>query len=201
MTIRQERKEDYAAVLRLTYAAFQTAPLVPPERMRCDEHYLIHLMQTCEFLIPELCFVAERAGEIVGHILYTQSEILRPDGAKTSTITFGPLSVLPKVHKQGIGRALVEYSLEKARELGYGAVLITGVPDYYPKIGFSRARDFALTLENGASPDYFMAFELVPGTLRGGGVLHFLPPEFELSERDDGAFEQFHERFIAEYRL
>jgi predicted N-acetyltransferase YhbS len=199
MIIRQEQPSDYAAVLRLTYEAFQTAPLVAPGRMRCDEHYLVHLLQGCKYIIPQLCFVAVQDGEIVGHILYTQSKVCRPDGGETDTITFGPLSVLPKYHKQGIGRVLVMHSLEKACEMGFGAVLITGVPDYYPKLGFRRAKEFGLTLEDGTVPDYFMTYELIPGYLSGGGTLHFLPHEFEMSERDDGAFEKFHAQFIREY--
>jgi predicted GNAT family acetyltransferase len=115
------------------------------------------------------------------------------------TITFGPLSVLPKYHKQGIGTALVRHSLEKAREMGFGAVLITGIPDYYPKLGFKRARAYELTLEDGTAADSFMAFELVPGYLSGGGVLHFLPPEFEQAENDDEGYEAFHAQFLAGY--
>lgn len=204
MIIRQQCPDDYQAVLRLTYEAFLT--LDYPGRRRMDEHYLIHLLQNSPSAIPELCFVAEQGGEIVGHILYTGSEILRPDegspcgGSKTGAITFGPLSVLPKCQRQGIGSALVRHSMDKARELGYGAVLITGVPDYYPKLGFKRARAYGLTLEGGSSPDAFMAYELIAGYLgHTGGVLHFLPPEFEICENDDAGYDLFHTRFMREY--
>jgi len=171
MRIRPECPDDYNAILRLTYEAFLT--LDYPGRRRMDEHYLIHLLQGSPFVIPGLCFVAEQDGVIVGHILYTKSEILRPDGTATDTITFGPLSVLPECHKQGIGAALVRHSMERAREMGFGAVLITGVPDYYPKLGFKRARDYDLTLPDGTADDSFMAYELAPGCLSGGGSFGF----------------------------
>lgn len=167
MGIREEHPEDYNSILRLTHEVFLT--LDYPGRQRMDEHFLVSLLRGSKFLIPELCFVMERGGEIAGHILYTKSEILKADGTKTQTITFGPLSVLPKYHRQGIGSALVRHSLEKARELGYGAVLITGVPNYYPKLGFKRAQEYRLTLSDGTSPDAFMAYELRPGYLSGGG--------------------------------
>jgi|GEM_PF-1399114 len=77
MIIRPEHPNDYNAILRLTYEAFLT--LDYPGRRRMGEHYLIYLLQGSTFVIPELCFVAEQDGEIVGHILYTKSEILRPD--------------------------------------------------------------------------------------------------------------------------
>lgn len=194
MIIRTEQPEDYNAVLRLTYRAFTT--LDYPGRCRMDEHYLLHLLQGSPFVIPELCFVAEQTGEIVGHILYTRSEVLRPDGTITDAITFGPLSVLPEQHRRGIGSALVRHSIKKAQEMGFGAVLITGVPDYYPKLGFKRAREYGLTLPDGTADDSFMVYELIPGYLSGGGILRFLPPEFEQAENDDAGFEAFHREFM-----
>ena len=196
MTIRLEHPDDYNTILQLTYEAFLT--LDYPGRRRLDEHYLIHLLQGSPFIIQELCFVAEQNGEIVGHILYTKSEILCPDNTIIDTITFGPLSVLPEFQKQGIGAALVHHSIEKAQELGYGAVLITGVSDYYPKLGFKRARDYGLTLPDGTADDSFMAYELKPDYLIGGGTFRFLPPEFEQSENDDAGFEAFHMYYMKE---
>lgn len=194
--IRLEHPNDYSDILRLTYKAFLTPDY--PGRRRMDEHYLIHLLQRSPFIIPELCFVLKLDGAIIGHILYTKSEISRPDGTKLDAISFGSLSVLPERQKQGFGATLVRYSIEKAREMGYGAVLITGVPNYYPKLGFKRARDYDLTLSDGTADDSFMALELVPGYLSGGGVLRSLPPEFEQAENDDAGFYAFHKRFMAE---
>jgi len=196
MTIRPEHPDDYNAILRLTYKAFLTSDY--PGRRRVDEHYLIHLLQGSPFVIPELCFVAEQENMITGHILYTKSEVQCPDGSFKDTITFGPLSVLPERHRQGIGAALVRNSIEKAREMVFGAVLITGIPDYYPKLGFKRARDYGLTLSDGTAGDSFMAYELVPGYLSGGGILRFLPSEFERSENDNAGFEAFHKQFMTD---
>lgn len=197
MVIRMERPEDYDTILRLTYQAFLT--LDYPGRRRTDEHYLVHLLQGSPFVIPALCFVAEAEGEIVGHILYTRGEILRPDGSTKEALAFGPLSVLPQYHRQGIGSALVRSSLDRAREMGFGAVLITGVPAYYPKLGFKRARVYGLTLPDGTANDSFMAYALTPGYLSGGGIFRFLPPEFEQAETDDADFEAFHKAFMQEH--
>jgi predicted N-acetyltransferase YhbS len=225
ITIREERAGDYEAVLRLTYEAFVT--LDYPGRRRMDEHYLIHLLRGSESVIAGLSFVAVYEGEIIGHILYTRSKVIRPDGSRAldaedssdasdvsdvETITFGPLSVLPKYQRQGVGAALVRHSMDTAREFGFGAVIIVGVPDYYPKLGFRRASEFGLVLAGEESfGDAFMAYELVPGYLGGGdgggcngsdgsgGVVQFLAPEFEIAEDDDAGYEQFHKGFIAEY--
>lgn len=197
MIIREERPEDYDSILKLTYQAFLT--LDYPGRQRMDEHFLVSLLRGSKSVIPELCFVAEYGGEIAGHILYVKSEVRHADGTITKTITFGPLSVLPKYHRQGIGAALVRHSLEKAREIGISAVVIVGVPDYYPKLGFWRARDYELVLPDGTAPDAFMAYELDPGSLQGGGEFHFLAPEYEIADSDNTGYEKFHKEFMREH--
>ena len=194
ITIRPQRPDDYEEILKLTYNAFLT--LDYPGRRRMDEHFLMELLQGSPFVIPSFCFVAELSGKIVGHILYTTSEIATTDGVKIDTVTFGPLSVAPANHRQGIGAALVAHSMDAARALGYGAVVITGVPDYYPKLGFRRGREYGLVLEDGSAPDAFMVYELLPGTLCGG-TAYFHPPEFEQCETDDAGYEAFHKDFMA----
>ena len=195
ITIRPESWSDYDAILRLTYEAFLTLNF--PERRRVDEHYLIALLRGSDFVIPELSFVAEMDGAIVGHILYTKSKVVHHDGTDANTITFGPLSVLPKYHRLGIGKGLVLHSIEKAKDMGFGAVLIVGVPEYYPKLGFKRAREYALMLADGVSPDAFMAYELTDGYLHGGGVCHFLAPEYEIVEKDDEGYDAFNRDFMS----
>ena len=197
LTIRAEQHDDYEAVLQLTYHAFLT--LDYPERQRMDEHYLVHLFRDSESVVPGLSFVAERDGEIVGHILYARSKIVGADGSEKDTITFGPLSVLPKYHKTGIGAALVAFSMNEAKSLGYGAVMIAGVPEYYPKLGFKRASEYGISLPDGTSPDSLMVYELVPSFLDGGGTAVFLPPEYEQCESVDGGYDEFHNQFMKEY--
>ena len=194
--IRAEQPDDYRAILRLTYEAFLT--LHYPGRRRVDEHFLIHLLQGSEFVTPELSFVAEYEGDIVGHIIYTKSKILCADGTERETVTFGPLSVLPQYHRQGIGAALVAHSMREARLMRIGAVVIEGVPAYYPKLGFRRAREFGLMQKDGTAPDYLMAYELQQGYLAGGTIV-FLAPEYVLCEEDDAGYDQFQESFLKEY--
>ena len=197
IVIRNESANDYSEILKLTYKAFQTVDY--PGRRRMDEHFLISLLKESDYVIPELCFVAEYEGEIAGHILYTKSKFKRPDGSKADTITFGPLSVLPKYQKRGVGKALVRHSMEKAQEMGHKAVLITGIPDYYPKLGFKRSGQYGLFIENYPIPDAFMAYELIPGYLDGGGIYYHWAPEFDTAENDDAGYENFHRRFMFEY--
>jgi len=87
--------------------------------------------------------------------------------------------------------------MEQAAKLGHKAVLITGISDYYPKLGFKRARDYGITLQDGTSPDALMAYELESDYL-SGGVLRFEANDvFEQAENDDEGFYAWHKTFIA----
>lgn len=197
MLIRKETDKDYHSILTLTYEAFKTLDF--PNRGRIDEHFLVSLLRGTKHIEPELCFVCEIKGKIVGHILYTKSQVVKSDGTSIPTLTFGPLSVEPKFQRQGIGAALVRHSLEIAKNLGYGAVLIFGVPEYYPKLGFRRAKEFGVTLGDGTSPDAFMAIELQEGYLSNGGVFDLVAPEFEMAENDDINYWAFHKWFMSNF--
>jgi predicted N-acetyltransferase YhbS len=193
LTIRLEQSNDYKIVERLTFEAFETMEL--PGRTHTNEHFLAHLLRTDEAFVPELDFVAELDGEIVGSILYSKCKILRPDGAETAALVFGPLSVKPELHRQGIGSLLVRHSLDRARALGYTSVLITGYPDYYHRFGFIPASKFGIMMPDGASLDAFMALELVPGTLGDMGGKWACCKAFDTVENDSAAFTQYHEIF------
>jgi predicted N-acetyltransferase YhbS len=88
--------------------------------------------------------------------------------------------------------------------MGFGAVLITGIPDYYPKLGFKRASESGLALSGGLAEhtlmtDAFMTYELIPGYLNGGGVFHCWPAEYDQAENDDAGYELFHKQFMAKF--
>lgn len=168
ITLRPEEPSDAAEAEFLTREAFWNA-----FKPGCDEHYLLHVMRSDPSFIPELNFVAEQNGRIIGSIVYTKSSVTAPDGRLLETVTFGPVSVLPAYQKSGVGSRLIFHTLELAKKLGHQAVIILGHPDYYPRFGFRPGRDFGLTLQNGETFDAFMALELAPGSLDGGGVYHY----------------------------
>jgi predicted N-acetyltransferase YhbS len=163
-TLRPERPDDYREAESLTREAFWD--LMGPG---CDEHYLLHVMRGDSSFVPELGYVAEKDGKIIGHIAYALSHIEDQSGNLHEVLTFGPVSVLPGYQKQGVGARLIRHTLKLARGMGHTAVVIFGHPEYYPRFGFRRARDFGLTASNGEAPDAFMALELAPGSLSGFG--------------------------------
>jgi predicted N-acetyltransferase YhbS len=187
MNIRLEEPRDYTAVEWLTLAAFKTFTFPDgskPERP--NEHYLVHIMRDAAVFVPELDFIGEIDGEIVANIMFSKSKVVRPNGDVLNTLTFGPVSVEPRLHGQGLGTQIIRYALERARELGFGAVIIMGHPRYYPRFGFRPASDFNLTLPDGSAIEPFMALELSDGYLgKDGGTWY----EDEVFEIDQSAFE------------
>jgi predicted N-acetyltransferase YhbS len=195
MNIRLETPADYAAVEWLTFEAFETMTL--PRRTATCEHYLAHLMRGAAAFVPELDFVGEADGEIIANIMYTKSKIVRPRGSLLETLTFGPVSVTPRLHKRGLGAQIIRHSLERARELRYGAVVIVGHPDYYPRFGFKPAHLYNLTMPDGSVFDAFMALELREGYLGTEGGTWYEDKVFEI---DDAAFEVWNKSFMADIK-
>lgn len=161
MILRNIEEKDYFAVECMTKKAFWNLNMPG-----CDEHYLVHRLWKHPAYIPQLSFLAEYEGKAVGAIIYSKAAIETKCGM-VDTLTFGPLCVMPELQKSGIGKRLLLESMKKAKECGHTAILITGVPAYYPKYGFVTADNFHITLPDGSNPDAFMGIELVPDGLKG----------------------------------
>ncbi|MDR3239074.1 MAG: N-acetyltransferase [Clostridiales bacterium] len=145
--------------------------------------------------MPELDFVGTIDNEIVANILYTKSKVVRPDGSELLSLTFGPVSVKPELHGTGYGAAIIRHSLARAKELGYGAVIICGHESYYPRFGFKPANEYGLMMPDGPAFDAFMALELTPGYLGTNGGKWYEDSVFEI---DEAAFAEWHKGFAAE---
>ena len=92
--------------------------------------------------IPELDFVLEEDGKIIGNIMYTRCQLVDSDGNKKDVLTFGPLSIHPDSQRKGYGKKLQLYSFERAKELGYDTIVIFGNPENYVGTGFQNSRHF-----------------------------------------------------------
>ena len=107
--IRNERKEDYETVEKMTRAAFYNL-YVPG----CVEHYLVHIMRKHEDFISELDFVLELDGRIIGNIMYTKAGLVDEAGKRKEVLTFGPVCIAPGYQRMGYGKLLLEHSFQKA---------------------------------------------------------------------------------------
>ncbi len=161
--IRVEEKKDWNAVEYLTRAAFWREERIGKIGVGAVEHFMVHKMRGKEG-IEKLTFVAEIDDQVVGHIIYSEgSYILQANGEKKVVLNFGPISVLPKYQKQGVGSALMTHSIQKAKEQGYEAIVFFGHPTYYPRFGFKEAKAFNITTADGENFPAFMAMELQKG--------------------------------------
>ena len=110
--IRPETKDDYRAVENLTRESFWNV-----YRPGCMEHYVLHCYRDDPAFVPELDFVMELDGELIGQVIYVRSEIDCDDGRKVPIMTFGPIGIAPAYKRQGYGKKLLDYSMEKAKEM------------------------------------------------------------------------------------
>lgn len=175
--IRNETPADYDKVEALTREAFYNM-YVPG----CVEHYLVHIMRHHEDFIPELDFVLELDGEIIGNIMYTKAKLTNEEGQEKEILTFGPVSVLPSYQRRGYGKKLMEYSFQKALELNYDTIVIFGSPANYVSRGFRSCRKCGVCLEGGKYPAAMMVKELIPGVLEGHPWIYQDSPVMAISE-------------------
>jgi predicted N-acetyltransferase YhbS len=87
--------------------------------------------------------------------------------AMDEAILLGPLAVHPARQNIGIGRALMNVSLAKAKELGHELVILVGDAPYYARVGFQQLPFGLLQLPGPVDPKRFLYLELVLGALQG----------------------------------
>ena len=163
IVIRLENKEDYRAVEELTREAFWNV-----YKPGADEHYFVHKMRTHPDFIPELAFVLELDGEIIGNIMYTKAWIENRQSERREILSFGPICVAPKYQRMKLGKLLIEHSFNRAREMGYDTVIVFGNPGNYVSRGFVGCKKKNVSfVVDGNFPTALLVAELVPGVLDG----------------------------------
>ena len=163
--IRLEKKEDYRAVENLVRESFWNV-----YRPGCSEHFVIHVLRDDPAFVKELDFVMEQDGRIIGQNMFMRTIIEADDDRTISVLTMGPICIANDLKRQGYGKALLDYSLEKAAALGFGAVLFEGNIDFYGKSGFDFASKFDIRyhdLPEDADSSFFLCKELKKGYLDG----------------------------------
>ncbi|MDD4070019.1 MAG: N-acetyltransferase [Candidatus Izemoplasmatales bacterium] len=162
--IRKEEKKDYKTVEQITKEAFYNEKDLEEKGYPAVEPYLVHQLRKKDGNI-DLSLVATLNDEVVGHIIYSKAYILTEENNKIDTLIFGPVSVRKNYQNQGIGTRLITESIKIAIDYGYGAIIIFGHPNYYPRFGFVPASNFCISTKEGHNFDAFMALELKKGYL------------------------------------
>ena len=190
LTIRLERKEDYRAVEELTREAFFNV-----YKPGADEHYFVHKMREHPDFIPELAFVLEKDGKIIGNIMYTKAYLEDESGERKEILSFGPISVAPEYQRQGVGKILIEHSFDAARKMGYDVNVNFGNPGNYVSRGFvSCKRKNVSFVREGNFPTALLVCELAAGVLDGKNWMYIPSTAADCCE-DTDAVEAFDATF------
>lgn len=161
--IRQERTEDYETVYDVIKEAFDSA-----EHADGNEPELVNALRKGNGFIPQLSFVAEIDGKIVGHILFTKATI-----ENRTVLALAPLSVLPEYQRRGIGTALIKEGHRIAGELGYGFSVVLGSENYYPRVGYLPADTFGIQPPFDVPRENFMAYKLNENAPNVSGIMKY----------------------------
>ena len=186
--IRNELEEDYDDVENLTREAFWNV-----YRPGCNEHLVIHNLWKEKCFIKELDYVIEKDNKIIANIVYAKSKITQNNGITKDILIFGPISVLQEKKKKGYGSYIIKYTMNKAKEMGYTEIAITGNPDYYHRFGFESASKYKIYYEGidrkEESPFFMLnildksKFNIEPGVYSDPSVYKVDPKEPEEFEK------------------
>ena len=187
-TIRLEEKKDYRIVEELVRESFWNV-----YRPGCSEHYVIHVLRDDPAFVPQLDFVMEKDGRIIGQNMFMRTVIESDDGGTVPVLTMGPIGITPDLKRKGYGKQLLDYCLEKAAEMGFGAVLFEGNIGFYSHCGFDYARKFGIRyhdLPEDADDSFFLCKELIQGYLKGVRGVYQTPQGYYVDDADVEEFDQ-----------
>ena len=196
LNIRNEKKEDYRAVENLIRESFWNV-----YRPGCLEHYVIHKLRDDVDFIPELSFVMELDGKIIGQNMFMKANIKADDGRDVPIMTMGPICIAPEFKGKGYGKILLDYSLERAREYGCQALCFEGNINFYGKSGFTFASNFGIRyhgLPDGEDASFFLCKELEEGYL-DGVTGEYAPPQGYFVDENEA--EEFDKNFPKKEKL
>ncbi len=160
--IREERQKDFEKINQVVKAAFKNV-----EQTDHTQHLLVERLRKSQAYIPALSLVAQTPqGEIVGHLLLSKAHII--NGSQSfEVLALAPLSVAPAFQRNSIGSKLIEVAHQRAKKLGYAAIVLLGHKDYYPRFGYKKASLFGVSFPFNAPDDCCMVAELRKNALRG----------------------------------
>ena len=195
-TIRLERPGERRRVENLVREAFWNV-----YRPGCLEHYVMHCLRDDKDFIPELNFVMECDGQLIGQAMCMRATIMQDDGTALPIMTLGPIGILPDYKRQGYGKALLDYTLERAAEMGFGAICFEGNIEFYGKSGFKTASQFGIRyhgLPEGEDASFFLCKELKPGYLHNVTGEYSTPQGYFV---DEAAAQEFDQQFPFKEKL
>lgn len=184
LIIRHEKESDYRLVEEVCRDAFWN--LYFPG---CAEHLAIHKIRKSTDFIKELSFVLELDGKIIGGIFYTKSKIIDKNNKEHDMISFGPVFIHPDYHRKGFGRKLITHSIEKAKDLGYKAILTLGYDYHYSPYGFVGGKKYDISMEDGKFYKGLLVLPLYENALKNISGYVLFSDSLESTEKEIEEFD------------
>ena len=175
VAIRPEEHKDYKSIVSLILRSFREGTDYSDGT---DIIALVEEIRDSRYYIPELSFVAELDGEIVGHFLFSHFPLSATekgghgDGTDSGIVMLAPVSVHADHFRQGIGSTMLKMGIEKVKKAGYKGITVEGNFRFYNKVGFRTSSEFGIFPTSGypmTEPRCMMCQETYPGALKGIG--------------------------------
>ena len=175
ITIRPETHKDYKDIVSLVLRSFGEGTDYSDGT---DIVALIEEIRASEYYIPNLSFVAEQDGKIVGHFLFSRFPLSKtPEGGHggatdTDIVMLAPVSVHADYLRQGIGSAMLRLGIQKVREMGFAGITVEGNFRFYNTVGFVTSSEYGIFPVSGypmVEPRCQMCMETYPGSLKNKG--------------------------------
>lgn len=183
--IRLEEEKDFRRVEEVAREAFWN--LYFPG---AHEHCVVHKLRNSPDVIKELCYVIEVDGVVEGAIFYTHSGIELPNKEVFKTISFGPVFISPKFHRQSLGRKLITYSIEKAKSMGFMGILTLGYPYHYEVYGFTGGKKYHIAMADGKYYTGLLALPLYEGAFDNVAGIASFSVDLDVSEEEVVEFDK-----------
>jgi len=187
-TFRLETKNDYRAVEQLIREAFWNV-----YRPGCYEHYVMHRLRDDPAFVSGLDILMELDGQLIGQNCFMKTVINADSGSIIPVLTMGPICIAPRLKRRGFGKLLLDYSLERAAQMGFGAVLFEGNIAFYGKSGFDYANSFGIRyhdMPKDSDQSFFLCKELKQGFLDGITGVYQTPQSYYVSDAEVEGFDK-----------
>ena len=173
ITIRPETQKDYKDIISLVLRSFSEGT---PYSDGTDIIALIEEIRVSKYYIPELSFVAELDGKIVGHFLFSRFPLSKTKEGEHidngDIAMLAPVSVHADYFHQHIGVTMLNLGIEKVKEYGFKGITVEGDYHFYNKVGFKTSSEYGIYPTSGfpmQEPRCMMCQETSEGSLNGIG--------------------------------
>ena len=171
--IRPETPKDYKDIVSLVLRSFQEGTNYSDGT---DIVALIEEIRVSKYYIPELSFVAELNGKIVGHFLFSHFPLSptkeggHGNQAESDIVMLAPVSVHADYFHKNIGITMLTLGIQKVREAGYKGINVEGDFHFYNRVGFKTSSEYGIYPTSGipmTEPRCMMCQETFRGSLEG----------------------------------